>query len=191
MLVLIPSIDLLRGALYTGQSVSTISTLDLSEGMSLLGSLGKIIDLVTGRIIGFRELVFVANLHEHDVWAPWRVFAGDDSFTSMLSRSLFDFEQDASGETAFGYGLGLWGMLYLSGSFLLVFIGSAMATSVVLAFEEIFLIRGYEQLPIYMAVNVGLWVWGGIDWFLLSRLIVTALFCYGLVRYTRLSAFLR
>jgi hypothetical protein len=191
VLVIIPAIDFLREALYSGREVSFSSQLALSQGISFREAFANVGSLLTARIVGFRELVFITDYQHFDVWAPWRVFSGDDTYTGTLMYALYDFEQDASGETAFGYALGLWGMFYLSGSFFIVFFGSFFAASVVLALEEVFLRSRFTPASLFMAFIVGLWVWGGIDWFLLSRLLVTALFCYCLVRYTRLSALLR
>jgi hypothetical protein len=191
LLVLIPAIELLRIVLFSGLLLSSLAQVDVSAEISILDAFAKIAGLATARIIGFRELVFITDYQQFDIWAPWRIFAGDEEYSEMLSFNLYGFQQDASGDTAFGYALGLWGMFYLTGSYIIVFLGSFVATSVVLAFEELFLKHSFPQLSLFMATNIGLWVWGGIDWFLLSRLLITALFCYFLVRYTRLSTLLR
>lgn len=189
ILILLPGIELIREVVYTGGTMSSLKAADITEGSSFLGALGSIISLSTSRIVGFRELVVITNYTGFDLLAPWQVFAGDETFNQMLSFALFRFEQEASGDNAFGYALGLWGMFYLSGSYFIVYLGSALAAGIVLAFEELFLQRGYVQFQSFMGLTIGLWIWGGIDWFLLSRLLVSASFCYVIVRYTKLSKF--
>ena len=191
LLVLIPVIELFRAALYSGISLTAISGKEISETMSVPGAFRKVLSLMTTRIVGFRELVFIIDYGDFDFFGPWRVFSNDDAYIELLSFNLYGFQQDASGDTAFGYALGLWGMLYLSGSYSFVFLGSAVSAAIVLAFEELFLRRGYEQVSLFMAINIGIWVWGGIDWFLLSRLLISSLFCYFLLINTRLSKYLR
>lgn len=182
LMLMVPLVDAMRVSKYVGAD-ATITEIDQAMSQSSpVGALSRTTSLAVRRIIGFKELVAIHSAGPLDPAAPWRVFRGDSDYTDQLQYDLWGFYQDPSGDTAFGFGFGLWGWLYLGGSNWIVFLGTWLATVLIIFFEELFIRFGVRPLAIFIAVQFGIWIWGGIDYFLLSRLIITAIACYWLVK---------
>jgi hypothetical protein len=81
-------------------------------------------------------------------------------------------------------------MLFLSGSYWVVLGGTMGAAMMIMGVEELFIRKGLQAVAFLMAIIVGTWVWGSIDWFLLSRLLVVVAACYWLVGHTRMVKFM-
>jgi hypothetical protein len=180
--VMVPLVDAIRISKYLGANVSIYGVEQAMSQSSPAGALSRTMSLAVQRVIGFKELVAVHGAGLRGPDAPWRVFRGDSDYIDQLQYDLWGFYQDPTGETAFGYGYGLWGWLYLGGSNWTVLLGTWLATVLIILFEDLFIRRGLRPLALFIAVQFGIWIWGGIDFFLLSRLVVTAVACYGLVR---------
>jgi hypothetical protein len=186
LVFIVPVIQFLRNAKYSGNDAPII--LSLFGGFTGFGdALSQLLHLVVGRIVGIRELMGVHEVLPYDIIAPLRVFWGDSDYTQWLTYVVHGFIQDPTGDTAFGYAFGLWGMLYLSGSNVVVFVGTFLFASIIMIFEELFASVGGCLLSLYFSIQLGLWIWGGIDFFLLSRILITALACYFLLKIPLLN----
>jgi hypothetical protein len=182
LLVTIPIIQEIRNIKYGGYDVSASKLLFSGDLLKFDEAVSQIISLFLGRIIGIPELVGVHALMENDMYAPMKVFFGNHEYTHWLQFEMYGFRQDPSGDTAFGYAFGLWGMMYLSGSNLVVLVGTSVFAIFIIFFEELFSRYGRKPLALFIALQFGTWIWGGIDLFLISRLVITAFACIAMLK---------
>ena len=174
------SVTSYRGGLYggetsisdsqVGQVVQTLATFDSRE--VLLFS-----DFLLSRIEGSRELMAVLSAPVSGVATFWREFVSSDA---AFDESVWGFSVEAEG-LAFGRSYGLLGLLYISKSPLLVFLGAGAYVWLMLAVERTVLKRGYIATSFFISFVLFLIVWANMTWFYIARFAVILLMLYWFV----------
>lgn len=83
------------------------------------------------RLEGVRILFAIDSSHVNGFRQTWAAFISDNTITYNTLLSVFGMEFNNPGY-AFGISYGLWGLLYLSKNYFIVFIGTLLNTSLVL-----------------------------------------------------------
>jgi hypothetical protein len=84
---------------------------------------------------------------------------------------------------AFGMTYGLVGMLYISGSHMVVFFGTIFYLAALFSIERIFLRRGYITGSIFVSFIIFINIWGNMTWFFFFRFFFIAFFVYFMVKF--------
>jgi hypothetical protein len=147
----------------------------------------EMISLVAGRILGLRELVGVINMGQYELIAPAQVYMGDYYYTDKMLYSVFGFSSEGNLEFAFGNAFGIFGMLFLGGSYLTLFFGTLLFSISVMIVEEIYIRAGYKDASIVISVVIGMWVWWGINVLIHFNFILSSLVFLLLLRNIRLQ----
>lgn len=137
-------------------------------------------NFLIGSIGGIRELMAVIGSNVSDIEIPVKIFIGmmsEDSYRS-ISYSVFGFIVPSPEGTAFGIGYGMWGQLFLSGSYLVVYFGTILLVGIVICLEEVFIRKGFYSIALLVSIILCKRFWGSASMFYLSRFAVLLLICY-------------
>ena len=129
-----------------GESVSLVARQEEVDS----DAFNAFLDLVVERIGGLRELLGVTSSTENKFSSTWVVFSGGDpAAVERITYRTFGFVPSTAGGLAFGLGFGLWGTLALSGSSVVVFLGSLLTMLMLTGIEEIFNVadKGGQDSP--------------------------------------------
>jgi hypothetical protein len=179
------SINIVRGFAYANVSWSLTDALTLltnieSADFDFFEIVSNFMGLLTGRIGGIRELMAVIGSDVSGIEIPVKAFMGmisDDIYISIF-YSVFGFIVPSGGGIAFGVTCGMWGGLFLSKSYFVVYLGTAFLVGIVICFEEVFLRKGVYSIALLISIVVSFQFWGGATMFFLSRFAVLLLICY-------------
>jgi hypothetical protein len=172
-------VQALRGIGYTGDRLS-LGLLRTDHGaLNMTEGAEKLVSLAITRVIGLQELLRVYDAEINDIRAPISVFIGRNKpYISFLLSQVTGRSFESDGFTAFGYGYGLWGMWFMSGSYLLVFLASSVFSLLVILVEELFLRKGAQLCALYLSLTLTMWTWGGVYLFFLNRAVIMVMICY-------------
>jgi hypothetical protein len=174
------------------RNVSYLTTSwSLSDALNLLKNL-KIINfdfsdiiktffvLLIGRFGGIREIMAVIASNVSGIEIPFNMFMGtiDTGTSQFISNSVMGFVPRTTGGLAFGISYGMWGQLYLSKSYLIVYLGTALLVGITICVEEIFIRKGFSSVALLISILLGFQFWGSASIFQLSRFIILSLVCY-------------
>lgn len=101
-----------------------------------------------------------------------------------LAQNVFGFNFQVPGKS-FGLSFGLAGMLFLSGSFLIVFIGTIFFFSIVFFFEIFFLKRNYIFASVFITLKLMLIIWSNMSMFFIIRYLFIIFFTVLLITIIR------
>ncbi len=146
-----------------------------------LKAISTFISLATARIGGMRELLANVSSGVNDIYAPWAIFISDSVYIQSLLLSVFGFVPFTSDTHAFGIGFGFWGMLALSGSYAVIFLGTTISCLLVLFVEELFIRKGAYSVAWFFAVYLCISIWGNIYLFMLARNAIMIALCYAIM----------
>ncbi len=150
--------------------------LEVSESMGIA---------TTGRIGEIWELMAVIGSNVSDLKIPFKMFMGmirNDGYAS-LDYSFLGFNPQGGGGLAFGIGYGMWGQLFLSKSYLVVYFGTTLLAGIIICLEEVFMRKGLYSVALLVSILLGVRFWGSASMFILSRFAVLLLVCYLTVLY--------
>ncbi|SCY90350.1 hypothetical protein [Desulfoluna spongiiphila] len=151
--------------------ISIISNLELKEFLLFP-------TFLIHRIEGSRELMAVISSNVLGLKSLYlALFVGDQE----IMKSVMGFIPLAEGK-AFGMTYGLFGMLYLSKSLLVVFFGVGFYIWFLQTIERLFLKRGYEATSFFVSFILFVNVWGNMTWFFMFRFSFILIFLYLFVR---------
>ena len=101
-----------------------------------------------------------------------------------ICPAIFGFLPISDETRAFGKSFGMWGYLFLSGSYLVVYFGTILIVSFIICFEEVFIRRGVYSVALLFSILVGFGLWvGSLSVFFVSRYTVSLIFCYMVVLF--------
>jgi hypothetical protein len=161
-------------------------SLKISESLSVLGgvrdfdffkALSMFLHLATRRIGGLQELLAVSSSNIHGIGIPLRLFTGDGSFSDALTYTVFGFHPATTETLAFGISFGMWGQLYLSGSYWVVYLGTALYTGIIIFVEQIYHRKGVSSAALFFAVLLSFQLWCVVGMNYLSRFAVLMCMC--------------
>jgi len=181
VLVLVALVHNLRNFGYATGNISideSYRILTAWSDIDLLKATSTFLYLVTARIGGIRGLLAVASSGVSDLYAPWAIFISDSVYTSRLLLSVFGFLPASNSMLAFGVEFGLWGMLALSGSYIVIFLGTIISCLIVICVEELLLEKGHILLLCFFALYLCMKIWGNICLFFLIRDSIMISLCY-------------
>lgn len=174
-----------RTQVYSGTDFGAAETIRVArevtrENISLSGMFLSLVELSVDRIGGLRELMAVVGSDIEDISLPMRFFTGniDVDEMSSITYSILGFVPYVDDTLAFGVALGMWGQLFLSRNYILVFLGTFLTIMVMLWVEELFLRKGLPAAAIAFSVILSFQVWGGSSLFVVSRFIAMLFLCY-------------
>ena len=160
--------------------VDAINVLTSLNDVDLHYSFYIFISTMTDRVGGIRELMAVIGSNISDIEYPIKVFMGmvNDEYHRYLSYSVFGFIVPEGEGIAFGLTYGMWGRLFLSKSYFVVYIGTVFLVGILICFEEIFLRKGLYSVALMFSIIICFQFWGGVTLLRLSRFLVLLLICY-------------
>jgi hypothetical protein len=156
----------------TSNIFKILKELQLKEVISIVG-------FIVDRIEGSRELMAVIS---SDIKGLSSLF---DTFfygSEVVLESVMGFVPLSEG-MAFGMTYGMAGLLFISGSYLVVFIGTIIYLTGLFYIERIFLMRGYVMASMFVSLVIFANIWGNMTWFFFVRFIFMSLFTYIIIRY--------
>jgi len=161
-------VNIYRSTLYSNEASS--SNLSFAVILAITGKVDYLNILVfaeflVNRIEGSRELMAVIS---SDLSSPWAFFIEFSGGNSGIMGNVMGFTPTAKGK-AFGMTFGLLGLLYLSKSIILVFIGVATFIWGLLNVERLFRRRGYLATSFFVCFTLFVNVWGNMQWFFMYR----------------------
>jgi len=181
VLVLVVLVQNLRNAGYATGDLSIYESyrvLTARSDFDLLKAISTFFSLATARIGGMRELLAGVSSGVNDLYAPWAIFITDSVYLQGLLLSVFGFLPSTSDTHAFGVGFGLWGMFTLSGSYMVIFIGTVASCLIVICVEELFIRKGRYSVACFFATYLCMQIWGNIYLFILVRNAIMIAICY-------------
>ncbi|MFH1062515.1 MAG: hypothetical protein V1747_06480 [Candidatus Omnitrophota bacterium] len=180
LMILIPLVLGMRNIGYAGGKIDFSTAINILKSFKvadLPGAAGSLISLILDRVMGINELYAVFSSGIKDLYAPWALFITDGAYLEKIIKAVFGFVPSNEGNLAFGVGFGLWGVLQLSGSYSVIFLGTFVACSLSMAIEEIFIRNGMYYVACFFAINFGMLVWEGLYVSRLSRTLLMIFIC--------------
>jgi len=182
MVCIVPFVQVLRNVGFQGENLCLGDSLIILSGyrdFDFSRMISTFLTLATQRIGGMAGLLAVASSGIAETEIPLKLFIGDSLLSSNICYAAYGFNPIVNGTLAFGIGFGMWGGLFLSGSYLVVYFGTILLVGIVLCFEEVFLRKGIYSVALLFSIVLGFEFWGGsASMFLLSRYFVLLLVCY-------------
>lgn len=187
LLVGIFLVNTLRESGFAGHELNLSSTYGyiLESRITDVGLIfSDFFNLAIGRIGGLHELLGALSApHAWEMLNPWRIFLDDGVTAPWLHKSVLGFVMHIDETVGFGYSFGLFGTLSLSGSLLMVFVGTGIYLMALMALEELFFRIGASAVALSLAVNMGFQCWGFANITVSSNLIGIVFFIYLVTRF--------
>jgi hypothetical protein len=176
-LISMSMVDAYRSGIYNAE-ISAFGISEIISTFSINEIFGRIAFIVN-RIEGSRELMAVisSDIKEFSSLLKVVFLGGDD-----VMVSVYGFIPSAEG-FAFGMTYGLVGMLYISGSHMVVFFGTMFYLAALFSIERIFLRQGYITGSIFVSFIIFINIWGNMIWFFFFRFFFIAFFVYFMVKF--------
>jgi hypothetical protein len=176
-LVSISMVGAYRSAIYYAET-DAVGISEIISGVSIKEIFGTV-GFIVNRIEGSRELMAVisSDIKEFSSLLKVVFLDGDD-----VMESVYGFIPTSEG-FAFGMTYGLVGMLYISGSHMVVFFGTIFYLAALFSIERIFLRRGYITGSIFVSFIIFINIWGNMTWFFFFRFFFIAFFVYFMVKF--------
>lgn len=171
-------ISSMRGSLYSqgltsGVEVETV--LSYISDVELQHVIDRLFTLITSRVEGTRELMAVYS----SPLSGFGVFK--DAFfntnTTVYSQ-IYGILERPQETTQYGVTIGMIGLLFLSKSHFLVFLGSILYTYLFMAIEYIFVKKGYRITAVCCSGNFIVMIWANMVWFFIVRMLVITVLLY-------------
>jgi len=167
-----------RTLIYYSQASQPI--LEIFQSVSFLDVIDFVIEMVTKRIEGSRELMAVMS-------SP---LSGIDSFIDIffntgkidIAESVYGFSTKTPG-MAFGVTLGALGLLYTSKMIIIVFLGMFLQTLLIQYISRIFNKSGYPIAGYYFACLWIIIVLGNLSMFFVYRYLVVLMILLLFIKY--------
>ena len=157
---------------------------DLTVGMaSIKEALYLMSTLLLTRTEGIRMLLAVVSSSLSGVQLTWGMFMGDEGITRMIVKSVFGFLPIGGEGAAYGVTMGIWGFLFMSKSYIVLFIGTMLYTSFALFVEELFRRKGLRAGALFFAVSIGVMIWMNMVLFFLIRIVAMVVLAYFFIRF--------
>lgn len=166
----------IRNFLYVGHF-----TADFSSNLEVLSQPYIFAKLLAVRVEGIRQLFAVISSDVTGLHALVSVLSGSEAGTRHVVESVYGFVPHNKPGQAFGLTLGVWGLLYLSKNYAVVFIGTSIYTFLGMLAEYAFLRKGYRTAAFYVAFILSAIIWMNLTAFFLLRFFVAFSAAYFLV----------
>lgn len=168
IMVIASIVNSIRAVLYetgldSGLEIATMLT--YISGIDFQQTYVLFIDTLTSRVEGTRELMAVYSSSVTGIGAFWEAFSAVDT---SIFEDVFGFSMAQEGR-AYGVTLGMLGLLFLSKSFFVVFIGSILYTYMFMTTEYIFAIKGCRITAFYVSAIIITGIWMNFTWFFIIR----------------------
>lgn len=164
LLVIIQVVDAIREVGYA------VGYLELSSLPSIIRhgvwswdlstALATFFNLITGRIGGLLEMMAVYLSPVHN----WELFYGTLTGHSTLDINRILLNLTFPEDRSFGVGFGLFGSLFLSGSVLVVFVGSFLFVLLGIGIENVTRRLGFESISCGFSLIVAMHIWDYWYW---------------------------
>lgn len=188
--VIMTIVNVSRNFAYANISWSFTDALNLLTNIKFVdleafNMVGNFIALLTERVGGIRELMAVIGSNVSSIEIPIKMFMGMISVdvSQFICYSVMGFITPSGDGLAFGITYGIWGQLFLSKSYLIVYLGTVLLTGIIICCEKIFMRKGLYSVALLVSILLSFQFWGSASMFLLSRFIVLLLICYLTVLY--------
>ena len=181
-LCIMPLVQALRNVSFgsKGTSISkSLTVLRTVAYLSLSANLTRVHKLATLRFCGMGELLAVTTSGVPEDGLPLQSLRISREVYNEICPAVFGFRPVSNDTFAFGKSFGMWGHLFLSGSYIVVYFGTIFLAGFAICFEEIFIRRGLYSVALLFSILVGFGFWtGSISVFFVSRYSVLLIFCY-------------
>ena len=186
--VVIYLVNIVRNFAYANVSWSLTDALNLLINLkvsdfNVYQMIALFVAELTGRVGGIRELMAVISSNVSGIEIPVKMFMGTLQRTPEISYTVMGFIPFSSDKLGFGFTYGMWGGLFLSKSYLVVYLGTAFLVGIVICFEEVFFRKGLNSVALLFSILLSFQFWGSATMFILSRFAVLLLLCYFPVLY--------
>lgn len=174
------TVNEMRDIAYSDRTIKGLEAKDLwamAEHYNIRDSITLGLNLASGRVGGARELAAVLSSGLNDPHLPLGYFFDDEQTQELTQVAVFGFLPNSSSDTAFGMSFSLFGILMLSGSFLMVFGGSMLQILFVMYVEEVFWRLNAPAMAFFFAGFLGMAVWSNMYWYIFWRDLVLIAVC--------------
>lgn len=183
--LVVPLIQLLRDVAYVDRALNMGTVLELVGRRNLsdfdfFKAIPSFFSFIAFRTAGISELLAVASSGIEGIEIPFKLLMGIEfeNLSSSVLYSVYGFIPKVNEDLVFGITYGMWGMLFLSRSYVVVYFGTIFYLGIIIIFEEIFIRKSMHSTALVFATVFGYQVWETANSYLLSRYIVALLFCY-------------
>ena len=181
--VILFAVTKIRSMVYYQTTIGN-PLVDLTVGMaSIKEALYLMSTLLLTRTEGIRMLLAVVSSSLSGVQLTWGMFMGDEGITRMIVKSVFGFLPIGGEGAAYGVTMGIWGFLFMSKSYIVLFIGTMLYTSFALFVEELFRRKGLRAGALFFAVSIGVMIWMNMVLFFLIRIVAMVVLAYFFIRF--------
>ena len=136
-----------------------------------VASVGDMMLFVVRRVTGVWELLHVVAAGQSGFEAL-PLFWGEPEYGANLSLSLLRLSSEARTGNIAGYAYSLWGMWFLGGRYVAVFLASLISLVGLTVIEEAFLRLRAPFVGTSLVFGMSFWLWGGAQWFYVWRALV-------------------
>lgn len=178
-------VEVVRGFVFSKMTWNLTNSMSLLKDIELedvkaFEMIQTLLSLMTERIGGARELMAVVASNVSGISIPVQMFMGsiDPEMSASITNSVMGFVPYSDETVGFGITFGMWGQLFLSRSYLVVFLGTILLVATIICFEEVFLRKGLRSIALLFAILLGFQFWGSASMFVLSRFTAITLICY-------------
>lgn len=145
-----------------------ISDIDFQQVFNLF------IHILTSRVEGARELMAVYSSSLSGLGVFWDAFFNTEN---LVYEIVFGIPMAQEGR-AYGVTIGMLGLLFLSKSYFVVFVGSILYAYLFMAMEYIFVKKGYRMTAFYLSATFVIFIWSNMVWFFLIRMLAMVALLY-------------
>ena len=168
--------NIYRSQFYYGPSLLNFDFLSFNIFLSFIETIIK-------RIEGSSELMAVISSDINNL-TDFKNYFFNLSPSNEVVENVFGFNPQVSGK-AYGVSYGLAGMLFLSGSFLMVFFGTIFFLSIIFICEIFLLNRNYIFASVFITLKLILIVWSNMKAFFIFRYLFIIFFTILLITMIR------
>lgn len=179
-------VNMYRLGIYNNE-VDVIGISAIVSSVLSLDQIFVMIEAFVSRVEGSRELMAVISSDIKGVNSLYETFF----FGSRdVIENVMGFYPEAEG-FAFGITYGLSGLLFISGNYIIVFVGTFLYLVPLLVIERRFLNRGYNMASIFLSFIIFLNIWGNMTWFFFYRFYFMAVFIIIVIELVQRFIFVR
>ena len=141
--------------------------------------------LLTHRIGGAQSLMAVISSNIEGATIPVMMFLGnmENNTSQSIMYSVTGFIPLKTNTLAYGTSYGMWGQLFLSKNYFVVFSGTFIYVFISICIEEVFIRKGQLSAALIVSILLNYQFWGSASLFQLSRFASIALGCYWVILY--------
>ena len=113
-----------------------------------------------------------------ELYAPWLHFISHQGFVDSLYMRALNISPQTMEYQKFGFSFGLWGTLYTSGSYFVIFLGSMLYSLISIGTELLFIRKNLKPMALFFAIFMCLHIWSFLYLSVLIKDVLMTLITY-------------